>query len=72
MLLRDGICMGCKTEIDPTTSMVGKTIVLRGEPTKWIVLEDNGNRVLVRAIQTNLTIPPTEVCFKSNIRRVLS
>jgi len=42
-------------------------VVLEGETTEWLVLEDNGNRVLVKAINTKLSIPPTETCNKKFI-----
>jgi len=45
-------------------------VVLEGEPTEWLVLEDNGDRVLVKAINTKLSIPPTETCNKKFIIKV--
>jgi hypothetical protein len=44
--------------------MVGKIVILEGEPTEWLVLEDNGDRVLVEAQNTGLAIAPTETCNK--------
>jgi hypothetical protein len=44
--------------------MVGKIVILEGESTEWLVLEDNGDRVLVQALNTGLPIPPTETCNK--------
>lgn len=49
----------------------GKVVILKGEPTEWLVLEDNGDRVLVKAINTGLSIPPTERCNKDFIVKVL-
>lgn len=51
-------------------SLLGKTVVLKGEPTKWTVLEDNGDRVMVRAIDTDLSLPPIEVCAKKWIEEI--
>lgn len=33
----------------------------------WIVVEDRGNRVLIRPLETGLSIPPTMVVLKSDL-----
>jgi hypothetical protein len=52
--------------------MVGKIVILEGEATEWLVLEDNGNRVLVEAQNTGLAIAPTETCNKRFILKVIN
>tara|TARA_R110000744_G_C18938099_1_gene513997 strand:+ start:57 stop:395 length:339 start_codon:yes stop_codon:yes gene_type:complete len=45
----------------------GREVILEGEPTKWLVLEDNGDRIKVVALDTGLSIPPTEICSKKHV-----
>lgn len=48
-------------------NILNHVVVLEGEPTEWLVVEDNGDRMLVKAINTKLSIPPTERCSKDFI-----
>ena len=51
-------------------NILNHVVVLEGEPTEWLVLEDNGDRIFVKAINTDLSIPPTERCSKRFIVKV--